>query len=411
MRDNLFPPPWLVNAKDALISPSARQVHELCNRAVWRSLAVVARIGAVALALTWPAVAAAIALSWARRNGAAIRALTGKSATRQFAEMVSLATRYRILPKYYYAFELYLDSHRARAGDYLLRYETKQIAYRLLRPKVQTPGTPIKNKVGFARFCREHDLAAAPLIAAFHAGTRLPDIGDGRLPEGDLFLKPAMGKGGSGAERWNWRGKGHYHSTQGLELSGDALLERVAGLSRKKDYLVQPAFSNHAAFLDLSVGALCTVRLLTCENENGGHEATNASFRMAMNPKSAVDNFHAGGIAASVDLATGALGPASDLGYGPSFVWHDRHPLTGVPIAGRVLPYWDEVIALAIRAHDAFSEWMVIGWDIAILDDGPRLIEGNKGADVDIIQRTARAPMGDGRFGILLAHHLERVVR
>src|SRR5262249_52269363 len=152
----------------------------------------------------------------------------------------------------------------------------------------------------------------------------------------------------------------------------------------------QPAVINHTELRALSVGALCTVRLLTCRDEHGGHEATNASFRMSINPKSPVDNIHAGGIAAPIDLASGRLGAASDLGLGPKFAWHDAHPLTGAPIAGRILPFWPEAMALAVRAHAAFAEWTVIGWDIAILDQGPRLIEGNKGPDVDLIQRPLR---------------------
>ena len=69
------------------------------------------------------------------------------------------------------------------------------------------------------------------------------------------------------------------------------------------------------------------------------------------------------------------LGAASDLGLGPKFVWHDTHPLTGGRIAGRVLPHWQEAVDLAIRAHAAFSEWAVIGWDIAWTPDGPVLLE------------------------------------
>jgi hypothetical protein len=189
------------------------------------------------------------------------------------------------------------------------------------------------------------------------------------------------------------------------------LLEHVAQLSMKEPYLVQPAVNNHAALRELSVGALCTVRLLTCRDERGGHEATDAALRMSINPKSPVDNLHAGGIAAPVDLVTGRLGAASDLSGGLRFTWHDTHPLTGAAITDRILPFWPETVALAVRAHAAFSEWTVTGWDIAILDDGPWLIEGNKGPDIDIHQRTARGPMGNRRFGELLAHNLERVDR
>jgi hypothetical protein len=86
------------------------------------------------------------------------------------------------------------------------------------------------------------------------------------------------------------------------------------------------------------------------------------------------------------------------------------HPLTGAPIAGREVPSWNEVLDLARRAHAAFPDHVAIGWDIAILEDGPALVEGNKSPDLDIIQRTHGGPVGNSRFGELLAFHLRRAL-
>ena len=410
LRDSLFPPPRFPISSRVASNAPAQRVHQICNDAVWHSLGIGGRLYASLLALLWPLTASAVSIPWIRRNAASIRSMTGKSVWRQFFEIIDLAVRYRIIPRYYYIFELYIDAHRRQAGSYLMRYETKQIAYRMLRPERNEPGLPIKNKVNFAVCCREHALSALPIIAAFRDGTRISDLGERVFPEGDLFVKPVFGKGGFGAERWNWIGEGRYRSTRGPELSGEALLQHIAGLSKKKPFMLQPAVDNHTDLRDLSIGALSTVRVMTCRDDRGGHEVTNAALRMSINPKSAVDNFHAGGIAAPVDLVTGELGPASDLGLGPKFVWHDTHPLTGGQISGRILPCWQEVIALAVRAHAAFPEWAVIGWDVGILDHGPCLVEGNKGPDVDIIQRTARGPIGSGRFGELLAYNLEQAI-
>jgi hypothetical protein len=386
-------------------------VHELCNRAVWRSLGAGERLYAAALALAWPVIAAVGALPWLYRNARAVKAMTGKGALRQFAEILRLGIRHRVSARYYYMFELFLAERMRQAGNYMLRYETKQIAYRLLRPKQEMTGMAIKDKIAFAVFCRDHGLPAVPLVAAFRGGVRIAEIGDAALPETDLFAKRVFGKGGARAYRWNWIGGGRYRSTSGEELSGTEVLAQITAMSKREPYLLQPALSNHAALRELSLGALSTVRLLTCRNESGGFEVTNASFRMAADPKSAVDNIHAGGIAATVDLATGKLGPASDLGLGPKFQWHDRHPLTGAPITNRVLPFWPEAMALAVRAHAAFADWAVIGWDVAILDQGPCLIEGNRGPDVDLIQRPLRGPMGSGRFGELLAYNLDQAAK
>jgi hypothetical protein len=127
---------------------------------------------------------------------------------------------------------------------------------------------------------------------------------------------------------------------------------------------------------------------------------------MAIGANSTVDNFHAGGILANVDLASGRLGRATDIGLTPDIGWVDEHPDTKAAITGRRLPLWPEVLALASRAHAAFSHRVLVGWDIAVAADGPCLVEGNVAPDSDLHQRASGEPLGGGRFGELLAYHL-----
>ena len=49
-------------------------------------------------------------------------------------------------------------------------------------------------------------------------------------------------------------------------------------------------------------------------------------MRMAVGKNHVVDNLHAGGICAGVDLVTGELGPASNLGSDVRLGWIERHP-------------------------------------------------------------------------------------
>jgi hypothetical protein len=149
---------------------------------------------------------------------------------------------------------------------------------------------------------------------------------------------------------------------------------------------------------------------MTIESEHGGYEATHAVLRMAVGRNTTVDNFHAGGIAAPVDMLSGTLGRATDVGLRPDVGWCEQHPDTRAQIAGRVLPFWPETMALAARAHAAFPDRVVIGWDIAILADGPVIIEGNSGPDVDIVERVCGEPLGNSRFGALLAFHLRHAL-
>jgi len=112
----------------------------------------------------------------------------------------------------------------------------------------------------------------------------------------------------------------------------------------------------------------------------------------------------AGGLIVPVELEDGRLGRAC-FGYGGQD--HDIHPASGAPIAGRTLPHWEEAAALVTGAHGtAFADYVLIGWDVAITADGPLLIEGNGKPGVLMPQRAARRGLGEGRYGVLLAHHL-----
>jgi hypothetical protein len=166
----------------------------------------------------------------------------------------------------------------------------------------------------------------------------------------------------------------------------------------------------HSAIADLSNGALSTLRILTLRNESGEGEATDAVFRMAVGTNTIVDNFHAGGIAANVDMVTGVLGLATDIGLRPDLGWCDRHPTTGAKIFGRRLPFWEEAIDLVQRGHALFPNRTIIGWDVAILESGPCAVESNGSPDLDIHQRCGGAPLGRARLGELLAFSVEQAL-
>jgi len=266
--------------------------------------------------------------------------------------------------------------------------------------------SPMQDKVAFARLCQAQGVTTAPVILELANGKPVAGQEAATLPRIDLFVKPSEGRGGQGAERWDRNGSGWVRQGQRLDEAG--LLRHFATLSRDQRYLVQPRLVNHPDVSDLANGALSTIRLLTCRNESGGYEATNAVFRMAVGDNSLVDNFHAGGIAAAVDMATGALGPATDIGMRAECGWRDRHPNSGAVITGRVLPHWPETLAMACRAHAAFADRVMIGWDIAVLAEGPQIIEANGSPDLDIHQRCEGRPIGNARFGQLLAFHAQK---
>ena len=178
--------------------------------------------------------------------------------------------------------------------------------------------------------------------------------------------------------------------------------------AKRRPYIVQRRVRPHRVLEPMTSGATPTVRALTVLDENGRPELVAASFRMSIGANRTVDNIHAGGLACRVSLDDGRLGAASNLGSDARLGWHRNHPTTHAQIEGTRLPFWGEVKAIAVRAHAAFEGRVMIGWDIAIDEDGPIIIEGNRGPDMDLMQRFMETGFcGPHRFGELLAHHLK----
>jgi hypothetical protein len=354
-----------------------------------------------------------VAAAWLTAiNGRGVARSSGKSIVRQVLEQFQVAFANNIMAPWYYQFDLHEDRKRERAGAYVHRFELKGGLYKMIsRSSGVVPKSPLNDKQEFAEVCARAGLPTLPVIGTARGGIVLDESGARvELPATDIFVKPLAGRGGLGAERWSYAGENAWRSADGRTSSTDELMRHVGALSRNKPYVIQRRAVPHPDLADLSNGALPTARILTIKGTGESWEPVTALFRMAVGVNRTVDNFHAGGIAANVDLATGMLGRATDIGLSPDIGWLDHHPDVGGAITGRVLPFWPEVLALARRAHSVFDERLVAGWDIAILSEGPVLVEGNVAPDTDMHQRVSGEPLGAGPFGTLFAVHLRRAV-
>jgi hypothetical protein len=403
-----YPPPIPGLGRDAPGSDSG-YLREQWIRGAWRRGTWVDRLGFVfAIVLWWPSTILHAAYL-ATRLGPSRSRICGKSAFRQFLEQIAVAAQWMVPPLWYYTFDFFDDERRAHAADYLQRVQVKPFIYRWLIDRKQRRDLrmPFASKIYFSKLCREHGVRATEVIATVgpkHVSFVDPAMTE--LPPRDLFVKIKLGRGGRGAEKWSYAA-GTYRDAEGRSLTAAELTEHLKRRAKFEKRVIEYGLTNHSGLADLNLGALATARILTARNETGSIEATHAVFRMAQRPGASVDNIHAGGIAAPVELATGKLGRATDLGVSVNSAWHERHPVTGAAIEGRILPLWPEALELVKRAHELIGDRVVVGWDVAILQDGPCLIEGNGKPDVDLMQRPHRAGLGNSRFGALLAHHLK----
>ena len=130
-------------------------------------------------------------------------------------------------------------------------------------------------------------------------------------------------------------------------------------------------------FSAFNASSVNTVRFMTALYPDGSAKVI-ATFIKIGRAGRCVDNAGGGGnVDVCVDVATGEIRHAIQFDG-----WHkvkdiDRHPDSGSLLNGVIIENWDSIKAEVIRFQQAFPYCKAAGWDIAITDDGPVVIEVN----------------------------------
>lgn len=201
----------------------------------------------------------------------------------------------------------------------------------------------------------------------------LPSVG--RL---DGFAKPRDGRQGRGVFRLR---------IAGGVIEIDGARAPVVELQRRLDgaYLLQEQIVQHPRLSALHAPSVNTLRLITVRGDDGP-QAFAAALRMGCYGN-AVDNWAAGGIIVRVDLEAQRLrGPGYFKPGKGTRVTH--HPDSGLELDGYELPFVGAAVAAARRFHADLPGIHSIGWDIALTEGGPVIIEGNEYWDTGIHMST-----------------------
>ena len=190
---------------------------------------------------------------------------------------------------------------------------------------------------------------------------------------GKIVLKSIYGECGIGIE---------VISVNGLDSQAIVLRLKATGNDFAEEFVIQ-----HRDLMRLSPAGLNTLRIITQLNKNDGVEILGAALRVSVH--SGIDNWSVGNIAALINISTGRV-------EGPGF-YKDitqpevtKHPVSGIEIMGFQIPYWKEALQLAKDAALYNKRNRSIGWDIAVTDNGPDLIEGNHNWDKVFWQLSAK---------------------
>ncbi len=145
--------------------------------------------------------------------------------------------------------------------------------------------------------------------------------------------------------------------------------------------LLEGYVKQHHLVNEYAPNSVNTIRIMTF-NYKEHSEILCAMMRFG-NGINDVDNFHQGGMAALVDIKTGKLmGKAYDKDNNE----YEYHPYSKLKFAGFEIPNWEIIRQTCLEASKVSDKIHVVGWDVAVTQDGCTFIEGNRRPGFDLVQ-------------------------
>lgn len=156
----------------------------------------------------------------------------------------------------------------------------------------------------------------------------------------------------------------------------------------------QTAIRQHPVLKAVTGDVIGTVRVVTVFSGDTP-ELLYALWKLPA-PQAMSDNFwQADSMLAHLDANTGTVTGAM-AGTGPDAAPIDTHPVSQAALTGLQIPHWDQIRACATGAQQLIPELGVFGWDIAVTEAGPLIIEGNTSPHHSLYQlATGRGVLND----------------
>ncbi len=200
-----------------------------------------------------------------------------------------------------------------------------------------------------------------------------------------IFAKETDGFGGVGARK--------------IDISefdsGEKLKKLYYELKLSHLYVVEECVVQCEKMNELCPSSINTIRMVTLLSKNGKPHLMYSLVRMGNGTKP-VDNISSGGMYAPVDENGVIFKPAFCDKTGEIY---EIHPFTKTRIVGFKIPFYNRAVEIVKEAALKVPQIGYVGWDVAMTDKGPILIEGNTLPGYDMPQNYYH--LRDDKTGIL----------
>lgn len=391
--------------------PVGGRARKLLRRVLWAEHSLEGLAGLADQVFFRPLVSLLRIVPLIVRVGPKARRDLGLSIPRQLFDLLRMVLVHGAKPAIYYLSECYSPGAMDQAGSIVMRNEIKHgigKALNRLDSEARMHRRNLGDKREAAKWCDEHGLPHAGPLMLVEDGRTIPLGAEADLDR-DLFAKLRDGRGASGVTPYRRIAPFQYQDRDGRALSLAQIADGLLARKPRRNWMLVPLLTTHPELADLTGESLLTFRALTCRDERMRPVITNLYLRSITKIEPRWDVGRLEEYGAPVDLETGLLGQIT--GDKPECLseFFDHHPVTGARVTGRLVPGWQEMAQLAVKAHATLPGRVFIGWDIAMTADGPAILEGNSFADPMFPQRVFRQPIGHMRLGELLDFHLGRI--
>lgn len=154
-------------------------------------------------------------------------------------------------------------------------------------------------------------------------------------------------------------------------------VEMLSNVLKDQPRIFESVIRQTDQFSSFNESSVNTVRFMTTLHPDGSARVI-ATFIKIGRAGKCVDNAGGGGnVDVCVDVETGEIKYAIQFDGWNKIKDIEKHPDSGTQLNGVIIENWDSIKAEVVKYQQAFPWCKAAGWDIAITDDGPIVIEVN----------------------------------
>lgn len=262
-----------------------------------------------------------------------------------------------------------------RNCDYTLAYNPRHL-YPLVDDKLKTK-----------RLALDAGLGVPDLYGVVEIEHQIAGLSEYLRRYNDFVIKPAQGTGGDGIIVVTGRVGEHYRKSSSKLMTVEEMRHHVSSIlsglyslgGHNDKAIIEARVEFDPVFEKISFQGVPDIRIIIFLGV-----PVMAMVRLPTSVSDGKANLHQGAIGAGIDIASGVTMAA---------VWHnnviDRHPDTNNPVTGVQVPYWEELLEIAVRCHE-LTGLGYFGVDLVLdRERGPVLLELNArpGLNIQIANR------------------------